>query len=506
MISPMHGKHPPYALRSNVVYFHDWRYVNPGAYRWLGADGSAVPMWAVDPVPPMRYHFVDMPLGIELVAQRARKTEPVLTPGQAKEIFLFGGTLIHEGGRYRLWYDCWPQEGFGWPNMGMFNHVRYAESDNAVDWTLPSLGIIERDGTKDNNIVLGPSLTPETGYHGGCVFRDPSAPPAERYKAFYLGLVTPEALEKYRRERPGEIDALSDAQGMWGAVSPDGLHWTPLPDPLVMQSSDTHNVCEYDVELGQYVAYCRTWFFHRRSIGRMASGDFRRLPLPEELFWPDASMKPYETWYANAKTLVPGTTDYHVMFPMRWSLPEDKFDFHLASSPDNIVWNFVPGGPVCEPGDPGTWDGGVVAPGLGMVELPGDRVGILMAGSPVPHKHPRKPPLGALAWAWWPRGRLVALRAEVEGAFALWPLTFTGRTAHVNARTAVAGFVRVEAAGPDGEALPGRSFDDCDAFNGDQLDHVVTWRGESDLGHPDGGPVTLRFRMRSADLYAVEFG
>src|SRR5688572_4684662 len=34
MRSPMHGVQPPYRLPSNVVYFHDWRYVNCGAYAW----------------------------------------------------------------------------------------------------------------------------------------------------------------------------------------------------------------------------------------------------------------------------------------------------------------------------------------------------------------------------------------------------------------------------------------------------------------------------------------
>ena len=31
MPSPMHGCRPPYRLLSNIVYFHDWRYVNHGA-------------------------------------------------------------------------------------------------------------------------------------------------------------------------------------------------------------------------------------------------------------------------------------------------------------------------------------------------------------------------------------------------------------------------------------------------------------------------------------------
>jgi len=297
-------------------------------------------------------------------------------------------------------------------------------------------------------------------------------------------------------------------RGQWalyGAHSPDGLHWTRIPEMLVFVNSDTQNMCEYDENLGQYVAYVRSWFFYRRSIGRMATTDFRRFPIHEEVFWPNAMMKPYELWYTSGKTKMPGTSDYHVMFPMCWTLTEDKFNFHLATSPDNVVWGFVPGGPVCDVGKPGDWDGGVVGPGNGMVALPRNRIGVLIAGSKIPHKHPRRPPLGAMGWATWPKGRLVALKAPVEGSFATWPILFTGRTVHLNFKTSITGFVKVEALGPDGKPLPNRSFDDCDYLSSDHLDKVVTWKGQSDLSHTDGTPITLRFRLRNAELYSVEF-
>ncbi len=507
MISPHHGLKPPYTLPSNIIYFHDWRYVNIGGFAWLGPDNKSIPMWGDEPVPPMHLEYRDMPLGISIIAQPARKTEPVIVPEKASELFLFAGTTIYENGRYRLWHDCWPKEDIGTDRMGNFNLVRYAESDNGMDWKFPSIGLIEYNGSRNNNVVYGPSLTPETGYHGGCVFKDPSAPHEERYKLFYLGIVTKKEMEKNLKERPDEIDPfhLHKPFGLFGAVSPDGIRWTPISNSLVVQTSDTHNVCTYDIARKKYVAYCRSWFFGRRAIGRMETDDFRRFPLPEELFWPNAMMEPYDSWYANAKTVMPGTTDYHVMFPMRWNLPEDKFDFHLATSPDGIVWGFVPGGPVCQPGSPGSWDGGVVAPGVGLVPLPGDRMGILLCGSPVPHKYPRRPPLGALGWAWWEKGRLVALQAPLEGSFALLPLQFKGRTVHLNFRTAIAGYIRIEAVGSDGKALPGRSFNDCDYLNGDHIDRIVTWNGQSDIGYSEGAPVTFRFRLRSAELFSVEF-
>ena len=140
-----------------------------------------------------------------------------------------------------------------------------------------------------------------------------------------------------------------------------------------------------------------------------------------------------------------------------------------------------------------------------MVELPGERMGILYCGTPVPHKYPRRPPFGALGWATWRKGRLVALRAPEEGFFALWPLVLKGDTVHLNAHVAMTGYILLEAVGPDGNVLPGRSFADCDYMSGDFLDKAVTWKGQSSLGHKEGAAVKLRFRLRNAELYSVEF-
>ena len=144
-----------------------------------------------------------------------------------------------------------------------------------------------------------------------------------------------------------------------------------------------------------------------------------------------------------------------------------------------------------------------MTPGMGMVELPGDRMGIMVFATPVPHKHPRHPPFGSFAWACWPKGRLVALHAESEGSFALWPLNARQRSIELNVKTAPAGYVRVEVADTDRNPLPGRRFEDCDPLGGDHLAAAVTWRGQTDLGHEKDAPIILRLRLRSADLYLI---
>ena len=105
----------------------------------------------------------------------------------------------------------------------------------------------------------------------------------------------------------------------------------------------------------------------------------------------------------------------------------------------------------------------------------------------------------------WPKGRLVALRAETEGRFALWPLQTKGRKVHLNFKTAATGYVQAEVVGPDQAVVAGHAFDDCDRLNGDHLDYPITWQGQSDLGVNDVSSFVLRFRLRNAELYSVEF-
>jgi len=511
MPSPYYGLHPPFHLLSHVVYFHDWRYVDHGSIAWLSEDGQNVPLVTRDALPPMHYRYQDMPFGVRLVAQKATKSEPVLTTEQARVPFLSGGSLIRDGGVYRLWYESLPEEAIGTPEAGLSNCLRYAESDDGVAWRMPELGIVEYNGSTRNNIVYGAMLTGGVNYHGGCVFLDPSAPSAERYKGFYLGYMSDAMWQEYCRKYPDDVDPfIGVPQGLFGAVSPDGLRWTPICEPLVAQNSDTLNVCTYDTVAQRYVAYCRAWFYNRRTIACAATEDFRHFPLPQPLLWPNAMMEPFDLWYCQPKTLMPGTVDYHVMFPMRWSLQTDSFTFHLATSPDGLTWGFVPdadgrNAPVCEPGPPGSSGEACVIPGLGLVDLPGDRIGMLVTGWPVPHKHPRKPPMGHLVWATWPKDRLVALEAPTEGEFALWPLAIAQRTMRLNFRTKFTGHIEVEACVDHRTPMPGRTFADCDRISGDELDRVVTWKGESDIGHAEGQPVRLRFRMRSAELFAVRF-
>jgi len=506
MRSPLqHENSEPLELRSNLILFHDWRYVNHGYPGWLGPDDKPVPLFNAEPLPAIHFSRGDIPFGLRLRALPAGKTEPFLSPEMPWEGIISAPTILREDGRYRLWYESVP------PTMaggGGANFLCLAESDDGLAWRRIEDAVLPYEGAK-TNIVYGGTLAGPWGYHGGGVFVDPHGPASERFKAIYLVELSKQEAEAYRDKYPDRVAGWPPrGEGMHaaaGAVSPDGIHWTRLPEPLVGHLSDTHNTASFDPLLGKYVWFCRTWVLGRRAIGRAETDDFRRFPLPETIIWPGADVATTDTWYGNGKTVYPGTIDWHLLLPWRWRVAEDRFFTHLLTSPDGILWGAPPDNLVLRPGEFGAWDAGGTVSGCGMVELPGNRVGVPYVGYRIPHKYPRRPPLGQFAWAWWEKDRIVALEAAEEAEFSTWIVRFRGNELHLNLRTKHTGTMRVELLGPDRRPIPGRTLADCDPICGNHLDVAVTWRGDARLATGEPRPMAFHVRMNHAQLFSIRF-
>lgn len=514
--SPMNGVLPPFRLPSEVVYFLDWRYVDHGYLRWLDPANQPVPvMPAPQPLPPVHSSDEWLPCGVRIEAIPARADpEPTLRAANLGETLFFGGSVLHDDGVYRLFYESCHPDALAPEKVKQIGHIkylRYGESDDGVTWRFPLQNRVECAGSRANNIVFDPGFP---GYHGGCVFRDPQGPAAERYKSVWLGYVTTEELRLYRERWPEDVDPMavfkeprasarpgSAAWGMRGAVSPDGLAWSLLPDPLLIQHSDTFNAAAYDPLHGCYVIYPRTWFYGRRAVGRATSADFRHFSGLTQVLWPDPGMRPTDTWYTPGYATMPGAPDWRLSFATLWSQVDDSFSPVLHSSADGILWQRVPGPELLAHGPPGSWYhcGGAVT---GLVPLPGGRMGSLIMGWHVPHKYPRvMPGFGQAGWISWERDRLAALKADGDGRFSLYPLRTQGRKLVLNCRTAPDGFIAVAVNG----AQPLRAFADCDAIAGDETARVVTWHGESDLRHGADEAVQVQFRLHKAELFSVRF-
>lgn len=537
----------PVRLQGRAIYFTSWKYVRQGNFAWrVQVDPNATEAerqtgaWLKgDGRLPAVFETSDMPRGIRLVAQPARKSP--LAEGQ-------WAAQVYDQGKYKVWYvmdPCPEPEPFSSKDRilpGHNGHVAYAESEDGLHWARPNLGLFEYAGSRSNNIVWRGDLEGSTrGYHGGSVFVDPSSTD-ERYKMIYLGIITDAEWAAFDQAHPGEADSMARRPdtggfrvvfGVFGAVSADGLHWRSLPEPLMVHHADTLNTCYYDVERQLYVAYIRGWLADqriadgqpadstswisvgRRSIARAVSRDFRHFGKPEIVITTGADMAPSHLFYTNGKTTLPGAPDNHVMFPWVWELENDGGSVWLWSSPNGWTWSRVPGGPVLSPGRWGEPDGAFVVCAGNLLEYPADRWGIGYSGNPIPHKYPGRdlaqrkglfpgvPSVSGLAT--WPRGRLVALQADGEGEFATVFVVPPGDRLRVNADVPPTGYLRVAVrAWGSRDDLPGRSFADCDRLIGDALATRVTWKREEPIGHR-GEPISLRVQLKQARLFALEF-
>src|SRR5688500_3257373 len=126
MLNQFYRLFPPLELPSEIVYFHDWRYVQHGNPKWFSADGKLLPLFTLEETSGLRYEPVDLPSGVVLVAMPARKSEPVFD-GPEHSFLLGGGCLMRDQGVYRLWYECAAAEHIG-DGIGHRNLIYYAES------------------------------------------------------------------------------------------------------------------------------------------------------------------------------------------------------------------------------------------------------------------------------------------------------------------------------------------------------------------------------------------
>ena len=377
-----------------------------------------------------------------------------------------------------------------------------------MSWTKPTVGSVEFEGSKDNNIVY-----PDWG----TVCKDPSAPADERYKLIH----------QYKKEGGDRV---------LGAVSADGLHWQPLERPVLSDYvSDTQIVAAFDEERGRYVGYFRGWDRHehgryhgRRNIAYAETEAFESWPGPEALVPPDVQDGPSTDIYRNSYTRWPGGGNAHLMFPLFYQRGRDTSQLQMMTSRDGLRWerhSRAPIVPVAEPGTSGRpgmdWHAGVRA-GCGLFSTRPDEHSLVISPLDRSHNNLLNMPegllqgvrgdLGYICRATWRKDGFTSLEADARGACTTYPLIFTGSKLKVNAWTRFRGEVRIEVADASVETRPlpalpilGRTLLDCDTITGDALDGTVTWGGESDLSAWSGRPVRLRIEMTRARLHALHF-
>lgn len=398
-------------------------------------------------------------------------------------------SVVEDGAVYKMWYDAIANDGSRW--------LCYATSSDGVRWDKPSLGIVEFDGSKDNNIVFPRE---RRDHEPGCVFLDanPNCPPAARYKMVcsYDG--------------PGGV-------GTYVFSSAEGLRWRALSDKPSFRSSDTGNVAFWDDRIGRYVAYIRTWT-PMRMVGRCEFDDLADFGKEEVVFGYDDQDPPDLDFYTNAAVKYPFAQDVYLIFPSAYfhypDPPAGKYrndgplDIRLAVSPDGIHFTRPSRAPYIRLGAAGSWDDSAMYMTTGMIRS-GDELWQYYAGSDFTHgayDMARDAYKGAISRVVQRLDGFVSADAAYEGGeLTTVPLEFSGERLQLNIDTGVAGSARVEILDADGQPVPGFALADGDAIKGNYVAHAATWEGKDDVSALAGKPVRLRFVMRDAKLYAFQF-
>jgi hypothetical protein len=448
--------------------------------------------------------FVDQALiqstnGVELHLHEPRDAGAVLNfdaPWEGR--FCGYATVIHDGDVYRLYYRGLPEAA----GDGSRTEVTcYAESPDGITWTKPNLGLFEVHGTRENNVVLA-DAAPVT--HNFCPFLDtnPAAQPTERFKA---------------------VGGTSKS-GLIGYVSADGVRWTRWRDEPVFQDEgwvfDSQNVPFWSAAEGCYVLYYRRAADRIRAIARSTSPDFIRWTEPVQMTYSDTeSTVPSQHLYTNqthpyfraphiylatAARFMPGRQVINdaqaKAINVHPSYFKDTSDAVLMTSRGGGRYDRTFLSSLIRPGiGVQNWVSRTNYPALNIVQTgPAEMSLYVNQNYGQPSAHLRRYTLRL--------DGLSSLRAPYEGGEMLTrPLVFDGARLALNFSTSAAGGIRVEIQEADGTPIPGYSLEEATELIGNEIEREASWSSGSDVGPLAGRPVRLRFVMKDADLFALQF-
>jgi len=418
--------------------------------------------------------FVDDYLIESLKGARRELQQPVLMPREPKSSRVCYSTVLLEGGVYRRYQRAVRS---GYRGKRFDGHggelTEYLESDDGIRWRRPRLGLVEVNGSRDNNTVLAGT---DMCSHNFTPFIDvkPRGRPAARYKAL------------------GGVHA---GGGLYAWRSADGLKWRKMQAGPVMASDDfafdSQNVSFWSVEEGQYVCYFRSWSTPHgrlRTISRTASPDFVHWSRPVALH-PNL---PGEHLYTSGTHPYFRAPHQYIALPTRF-MPDrgestDILFMSCRAGAERYDRSFTHA--FVRPGlEPGRWGNRANYAAWQVVPTSPEELSVYV--------NDRRYTLRTDGF--------VAVAATRRGELHTRPFTFGGSELVLNYATSAAGSVRAEVRDKSGRPLPGYGLRDCPPLVGDHIERVVTWKGGGDLSALAGRPVRLRLVLEDADVYSLRF-
>ena len=431
-------------------------------------------------------------------------------------------SVFQDGDRHRMYFGAYQYEHAD--GKLLYPHKQftcYAESQDGIHWTKPKLGLVEFNGSDQNNIVLQHGSVPGIPIDPGhiAVFKDsnPACPADARYKA---------------------IVRSTQAKGLYALKSRDGFRFTPVTRELVITDGyfDSQNLAFWDSVRGEYRAYFRD--FHDgipgkdgiRGIKTATSKDFVQWTTPKWLIFPGA---PDEQLYTNQITPYDRAPHIFIGFPMRYvdrgrvdstgKLPHPEFRRQRAAIHPRYG-SAVTDGLMMTSRDGLTfkrWGEAIIRPGPSRTNswVYGDNIiswGILPTKSDLP-RAPDELSIYAIEGYWTGKSQnfrrysmrvdgFVSVRAPLGGGeFVTKPIVFEGEKLVINYSTSAAGGIHVEIQDADGQPLKGYTQSDCHEIFGDEIQREVEWQSTGKVAELSSRPVRLRFILKDADLFSFRF-
>lgn len=433
-------------------------------------------------------------------------------PWEGWRINIYGTVLFDaEKKLFKMWYvsDATPD----FPTFA----TCYATSADGIQWTKPPLGTAKAAaGTAGHNAVVDACLLPS-------VIKDMADPdPARRYKMVAW-------VQKPKPEG-----------GPHTFVSPDGLNWTRLSDKPICRSNDVITAY-FDEARSLYVAFPKLSTAVRgqvrRCFGMTTSRDFLAWPEPRYVFQPDqrddaGSLARIEA--ARPMLDVPDDpalmrTEFYgigvhvaesctLAFPWvftinnnaRYGNHEGPSEIQFAVSRDLDKWERPFREAVVPRGRAGAWDCGFLTTSSRALRV-GDEVWLYYGGANYTHGSPclyRAEGTGrgdkytaGIGLAIWKLDRFVSVDGPAEGGTVTTaPVQFSGTHLDLNAATNQGGSIIVEL-----RDAPGNLLARSKPVTGDDLRCPVDWEDHGGIGKLAGKPVTLRFQLKDAQLFAFHF-
>jgi hypothetical protein len=488
--------------------------------------------------------FIKQSHGVELAVHKPYKTGQIVIACEHPWEQSLGQyhSVLKDGNTYHMWYTVY---GGADGNAVPVRSIAYARSNDGIRWEKPDLGLVEIYGTRKNNIVLGHGFGGIKGATHGCmVFLDPHAAPDEKFRL----VSNPEGLGK-------SLQIFS---------SGDGIHWKLTGRDITKFRSERHhldsqNVIFWDDRISKYVAYVRRNLrpagSQGRSVARAESADLSHFAdvedCPVVLGFDDEDPQYYDPvnkakiqvsdFYTNGTIKYPWAQDAYYMFPSQYfhygtflkdfqkgqPVNAGSLDVRFAASRDGVHWRRYDRRAFVGLGMEGEWDCRSIYMAYGVV--PGrneSEMFMYYCGSNTlhgwdrddQHRQRNKRILrrvgGAPETEMYGISRLVIRRdgfvsvraAYTGGEFSTPVLTFEGDELALNVDTSAVGQVQVEILDENGKPVSGYTLQDCDQiYTANEINRVVKWNGNAGVSDLAGKPVRLRFVMRDADLYALQF-